>query len=317
MGMSYRVYILEVGHESAFLGFNVDRTRTPFTVVGVPLDISSSFRGGCREAPASIRIASKSLELCSILTNLNMERIGFEDIGDIVLSPGDINTSLKRIEEAVKGLLSDGRIPILIGGEHTITLPSFKALALRSSSPCLLVFDAHADLRDEYLGSKYNHATVIRRILDETEGYVLLVGSRAVSKDEVDAYKKLSSRIDIFKLWHGNMSRDIVRGIAGEIREKLSTCSDIYVSIDLDIVDPAYAPGVQTPEPLGIDPATLLGILKDVVDNRVKIFDVVEVAPNYDLSSATSFLAAKIIIEVAALRYLHMMQDIEKYRCWW
>ncbi|MEM3980292.1 MAG: arginase family protein, partial [Ignisphaera sp.] len=245
--MSYRVYVLEVGHENAFLGFNVDRAKTPFTVVGVPLDISSSFRGGCKEAPASIRTASKSLELCSILTGLNIEYIGFEDIGNIVLSPGDINTSLKRVEEVVKGLLSDSRIPILIGGEHTITLPSFKALALQSLRPCLLVFDAHADLRDEYLGSKYNHATVIRRILDETKGYVLLVGSRAVSKYEVDTYRRFSDRIHIFKLWHGNMSKDTTRSMIGEIKEKLSTCSDIYVSIDLDVVDPAYAPGVQTP----------------------------------------------------------------------
>lgn len=314
--MNYTIHVLEVGHENAFLGFNADRAKTPFTVVGAPLDISSSFRGGCREAPASIRTASKSLELCSLLTGLNMEYIGFEDIGNIVLSPGDINASLKRIEEVVKELLGNGRIPILIGGEHTITLPGFKALALSSSSPCLLVFDAHADLRDEYLGSRYNHATVIRRTLDETKGNVLLVGSRAISKEEVDAYKNFSNRVNIIKLWHGNASRDTIRGITEEIQGKLTVCDDIYVSIDLDIVDPAYAPGVQTPEPLGIDPTTLLDILKNVVDNRVKIFDVVEVAPHYDSSGATSFLAAKVIIEVAALRYMHMAQNVEKHRCW-
>jgi agmatinase len=310
--MNYKLYIVSVDQGNAFLGFNVDRGRTPFTIVGVPLDVSSSFRSGCREAPTRIRTVSRSLELCSVLTGLNIERIGFEDIGDIVLPPGDVKTSLSRIEEMVEELLREGRIPILLGGEHTITLPSFKALASLSRTPCLLVFDSHADLRDEYLGSRYNHATVIRRILDETQGQVLIVGARAVSKEEVEEYKRFRGRLEIVKLWQGSDPKEV----SEEMRKRVAVCEDIYISIDVDILDPSYAPGVQTPEPLGIDPLSLLKILETVVDKRVRVVDIVEVAPPYDYSDITSFLAAKIIIELAAIIYLRRGYSVEGYRCW-
>jgi agmatinase len=310
--MNYKLYIVSVDQGNAFLGFNVDRVRTPFTIVGVPLDVSSSFRSGCREAPTRIRTVSRSLELCSVLTGLNIERIGFEDIGDIVLPPGDVKTSLSRIEEMVEELLREGRIPILLGGEHTITLPSFKALASLSRTPCLLVFDSHADLRDEYLGSRYNHATVIRRILDETQGQVLIVGARAVSKEEVEEYKRFRGRLEIVKLWQGSDPKEV----SEEMRKRVAVCEDIYISIDVDILDPSYAPGVQTPEPLGIDPLSLLKILETVVDKRVRVVDIVEVAPPYDYSDITSFLAAKIIIELAAIIYLRRGYSVEGYRCW-
>jgi agmatinase len=309
--MDYKVYLVNIGQENAFLGFNVGRSRTPFTIVGVPLDISSSFRSGCREAPTRIRTTSRSLELCSTITGLNIEKIGFEDLGNVVLPPGDVRESLNRIESIVKSLLEEGRIPILLGGEHTITLPSFKALSSLSRAPCLLVLDAHADLRNEYLGSRYNHATVIRRILDETQGYVLIAGARAISREEVDEYKRFRDRLDIVKLWQGSDIKEISK----EIKSRMAKCAKVYISIDIDTLDPSYAPGVQTPEPLGVDPLSLLRILEAVVDHRVQAIDVVEVAPPYDPSDITSFLAAKIIIELAAMIYLHRGYGGEEYRC--
>lgn len=310
--MSFKMYIASIGNDRAFLGFNANRDKTPFTVLGVPLDISSSFRRGSSTAPQRIREVSRSLELCSVSTGLDMERIGFEDLGDIVLPPGDINAALSRIEEVVRGILDENRVTILIGGEHTVTLPGFKALASRSSRPCLLVFDAHADLREEYLGSRYNHATVVKRVLDEVGGRVVIVGARALSKEEVDTQRKLSNRITVVNTLRGFADGNIGQ----ELSENLKECNDIYVSIDMDVIDPAYAPGVQTPEPLGIDPVSLLNILNKIVDDRVRLIDIVEISPIYDVSDITSFLAARIIVEVAALVYMSKYRGRENYRCW-
>uniref|UniRef100_A0A7C2VDW3 Agmatinase n=1 Tax=Ignisphaera aggregans TaxID=334771 RepID=A0A7C2VDW3_9CREN len=310
--MARELYIVGVEQKGSFLGFSVDANRSPFTIVGAPLDMSSSFRGGAGEAPARIREASKSLELCSVFTGLDFESIGFVDLGDIVMMPGDINGSLNRIERVVGELIDAKRVVFVLGGEHTITLPAFKALASKSSKPCLLVFDAHTDLRDEYLGSRYNHATVVRRILEETKGRIVLVGARAVSREEVEASKRLNHRINIISIWQGNIPTDL----ATRVLKPLEECSDIYVSIDIDFLDPSYAPGVQTPEPLGIDPLTLLNLLRLVAGKNIRIVDIVEVSPPHDPADVTSFLAAKIIIEFASLIYARSTSHSNAERCW-
>lgn len=295
-----------------FLGFSMDKDRTPFTILGVPLDMSTSFRGGSSMAPSRIRMVSKSLELCSLLTGIDIESIGFEDLGDMVLPPGDMLSSLRMIEEGVRRLLDKNRVLFIIGGEHTLTLASFKSLSVQSMAPCLLVFDAHTDLRDTYLGSRYNHATVLSRILEETNGNIILIGARAISREEIETYNKFRDRIEIVKLWQGN----IRPSLGEEIYIKLKKCSDVYISIDFDILDPAYAPGVQTPEPLGIDPTTLLNILDLIIDDNVRVIDIVEITPQFDLSDVTSFLAAKVIVEVAAIAYRGMHKDVKNYSCW-
>jgi len=306
------MYLTGTGSGEAFLGFNKNKNETPFTILGVPLDMSSSFRSGCGIAPRRIRFVSRSLELCSIMTGIDIESIGFEDVGDVVLSPGDMQGSLKRIECVVSEILKDrDRILIAIGGEHTITLPIFKSLA-SERSPCLVVLDAHADLRDEYLGSRYNHATVIKRIIEETKSRIILLGARALSREEVEAYRQLKDYIDIISVWQGNAPPNIER----ELMHELESCSGLYVSIDMDILDPTYAPGVQTPEPLGLDPTTLLKILSLVANNRIHVIDLVEISPIYDQSDITSFLAAKIIIELTATIYRNIYRDrAEKHMC--
>ncbi|MEM1683512.1 MAG: agmatinase [Ignisphaera sp.] len=310
--MYSKMYLTDIESGEAFLGFNKNKNETPFTILGIPLDMSSSFRGGCGIAPRRIRFVSRSLELCSTMTGIDVESIGFEDVGDVVLSPGDMQSSLKRIEYVVRELLEDkDRILIAIGGEHTITLPIFKSLASERSQ-CLVVLDAHADLRDEYLGSRYNHATVIRRTIEETKSRIILIGARALSREEIEAYHQLKEYITIIRVWQGNIHSNIEK----ELLHELESCSRLHISIDMDILDPTYAPGVQTPEPLGLDPATLLKILSLVANNRVRVIDLVEVSPIYDQSDVTSFLAAKIIIELTATIYKNIYGDrAEKYMC--
>lgn len=307
-----RFYISSIGDGESFLGFN--KNKSPFIIVGIPLDISTSFRGGSSIAPERIRRVSRSLELCSIFTNIDIEHIGFNDIGNIILPPGDISLSLNRIESTIKELLNENKTLFLIGGEHTITLPSFKSFTYKSLAPCLLVFDAHIDLRDEYLGSKYNHATVMRRILEETNNRIILVGARSICREEIESFKKFRDRIDIIRI-QGKHTPTIE--VYKTIQKKLEECTSIYISIDMDILDPAYAPGVQTPEPIGIDPVTLLGFLDKVINEKIKVIDIVEVSPLFDKSDSTSFLAARIIIEIAAFIYRYIDKEYEKYLCKW
>ncbi|ADM28184.1 agmatinase [Ignisphaera aggregans DSM 17230] len=304
------LYISPLEDYSAFLGFNRDRKKTPFTIIGIPLDISSSYRSGCSLAPQSIRNTSRSIELCSFVNNINLEDIGFEDLGNIIMAPGDIITSLKRIEIVIESLLNEGRRIFILGGEHTLTYGSFKAFAKIFKNPCLLVFDAHLDLRDEYLGTKFNHATVIRRIIDDTNVLkVIFIGSRAISMEESSYALEKNDKVSIYRFWGSRIPIDII----DRVREDISRCDAIYISIDMDVIDPAYAPGVQTPEPLGIDPQNLLQILSRLIDTRTWVTDIVEITPVYDHSETTSFLASRIIIEIASI--LIESLNIEKSYC--
>jgi len=306
------LYTTPVSERYHFLGFGKSLENTMLAIIGVPLDISTSYRGGCAEAPRAIREASRSLELCTAFTNIDVEKAGFHDLGDVVLAPGDVVESMRRIEHVVQTILMKKKRLFILGGEHTTTLPSFKALASIFENPCLIVFDAHSDLRQEYLGSRYNHATVLRRIIEEApHKKIVIIGARALSKEEVNYLKSVnSSRVEIVKIL-GKVSENDMNNVVKAIEE----CKKVpkYISIDMDFIDPAYAPGVQTPEPLGATPLELLEILRRIIDESVYIVDVVEIAPRYDPSEVTAFLGAKIIIEIAGMILQYMNVEM---KCW-
>jgi agmatinase len=312
MYKAQHLYISPAAEKHHFLGFSKDLEEAVFIIMGAPLDISASYRGGSAEAPRAVREASKSLELCTFFTNIDIESVGFHDLGDVVLAPGDIIESMNRIEQVVYAVLTKERRLFILGGEHTITLPSFKAFAKKFKEPCLVVFDAHGDLRQEYLGSRYNHATVLRRIIDEVpHRKVVLMGARALSREEVSYVKTANdSKLKVVQVL-SKVSRETKDGLSKAIEE----CREApkYVSIDMDFLDPAYAPGVQTPEPLGVMPLELLELLNQVIDENVYVVDIVEITPRYDPTEATAFLGAKIIIEVAGM----MLKSMNvKVSCW-
>lgn len=273
-----------------FAGFNNE--KSPFVIIGIPMDITSSFRPGSRFAPSTVRDAATNIEFFSLRTGIDMGEIGFNDVGDIALHPSDVEENVKRIKDVVSFFSERGKIPISIGGEHTITVGTVKG----TNADCVISFDAHLDLRDDYLGYRYDHACVMRR-LHESNVKIMEIGTRAVSKEELEYAR--SSGIPFIT---ANLVQTLgVREVARKIVNFSSNCKRIYITYDMDVIDPSYAPGVATPEPEGLSPTIILDIINLIVDKRIVGFDVVEISPPYDPSGITSILGAKMIMETAAI----------------
>jgi len=284
-----------------FNGVEVSREKAIFSVIGIPFDSTSSFRPGSRFAPLYIRLASQSIELFSLRSLVNVEEIPIVDEGDIAVAHGDASRTLTVVENVVSEIASGGRRLIAIGGEHTVTVGVVRGLVRAFDGDiCLLCLDAHGDFRTEYLGVKYSHACVMRRIYELLGAHrVVLLGTRALSFDE---YKDLRSTGVRYFTSHQVRALGF-REVGRSVGKALEECARIYISIDLDVLDPAYAPGVSTPEPEGLSPSDLLDVIQVITDERVVGFDVVEVSPPYDQSLTTSAVAAKIINELIAMIY--------------
>jgi agmatinase len=277
-----------------FAGFN--KQSSPFIIIGIPMDITSSYRPGSRFAPNSIRDAAQYIEFYSIRTGIDMGDVGFNDVGDIILHPSSVEENLSRISSVINYFHENKKIIISIGGEHTISAGVIKGL--QKEGLCIISFDAHLDLRDEYMGYKYDHACVMRRI-SEYGVKILEIGSRAISREELEYARR--NGIAFFTPQQIRLLG--VKEVARKIINSTQECKSLYISIDMDGLDPAYAPGVATPEPEGLDPTTLLDIINLIVDKRVVGFDIVEISPPYDISGITSVLGAKIIMETSASIY--------------
>jgi agmatinase len=206
----------------------------------------------------------------------------------------DTRKTLERVELVIKDIMKAGKTPVTIGGEHTITLGVAKGLGNKAQKTGIVSFDAHFDLRNEFSGLKLSHTTFMRRINEEVKpARIIEVGTRAVCKEELDYAKKAG--IEFFP---ARQIREEGTGkIVEKLKEKLAGCKSLYLSIDMDVLDPAYVPAVQNPEPEGLETSTLLDIVCAISDKRVIGFDVVEVAPIYD-TGVTAVHAAKIIFEV-------------------
>lgn len=204
-------------------------------------------------------------------------------------------------------ILDSRKVPVLIGGEHTITLGAVRALRAACGSEgnlAVLSLDAHLDLRDEYMGRRLSHTTFMRRINEEVKPRIIEVGVRAACREEI-RYAE-DSGIHVFTALE--VMRSDPRDVVEHVRGILKGCSLTYLTIDMDVLDPAFAPAVQNPEPDGLTMHNLLEILSGVCDRRVAAFDIVEVAPEYD-KGVTSIGAAKIIFEVLCRLEKSGMQD--------
>ncbi|BBD71786.1 agmatinase [Sulfodiicoccus acidiphilus] len=269
------------------------RHTSKFAVMGIPMDITSSYRPGSRFAPGAIREAAQFIEFYSIRTGVDVSEFGFDDVGDVILHPSDVELNLRRIRDAATYVLNKGKFLISIGGEHTITTGIVSAMSPEET--CVLSFDAHLDLRDEYMGYRYDHACVMRRI-SELGFKIMEVGNRAVGKDEIE----YANTAGIPFITSHQVKLLGPREVSRKVLTHFNGCRNVYVSLDMDAIDPAYAPGVATPEPEGLDPSTILDIMNLIVDQRTVGFDVVEVSPPFDHSGITAILGAKMIFEVAA-----------------
>lgn len=252
-------------------------------ILGCPLDLTASFRPGCRFAPNAIREASWNLESFSPALERDLEDLCVADIGDLLLS-SDPQKALTEVQQAVEEILSDGKVPVILGGEHLLSLGSIRAFRDLYPEVRVLQIDAHADFRDEYLGASLSHATVMRRVSEELgPGRVFQVGVRSWDRKEREEARGMATF-----LGEGpppDLPPEVLRG-------------PLYVSLDLDVLDPSVCPGVGTPEPGGWSFKELLGFLYGLPWERVIGVDMVELAPPHDPSGTSAVVSAKVLREI-------------------
>jgi len=284
---------LFVSQLNVFGGVQKPFEKAKYVVFGVPFDVTSTFRTGARFGPNAIRQASQNIETYSFRAGIDAEDLLLHDLGDLHASTSPKRT-VDMLKLVVADLLAAKKMPIALGGEHTVTLGVMKGLGDKAKKTALVSFDAHLDLRKEFLGLTLSHTTFMRVINEEVKpAKIVEVGTRAVCKEEL-AYAK-EAGIDFF-------TSQLIRkeGVAQTIqrlKEELAPYENLYLTIDMDVLDPAFAPAVQNPESEGLETHTLLDILCALCDKRVVGFDVVEIAPVYD-QGISAVAAAKVMFEV-------------------
>lgn len=284
-----KILIKDYHWTSRFIGSKNSYEEACVILVGAPMDYTVSYRPGSRYGPNKIRETSYSLETFSPYLDRSLDNISYFDAGDLELPLGNTQESLHVISCAADEIVKDGKKPLFIGGEHLITFPVLKAVAEAYPELTLLHFDAHADLRKEYIGQKHSHATVIRHcaeILPPKNIYQF--GIRSGLREEFQ-WAKHNTHFYPFEVLE-SFSR-----IVDELRNRT-----LYITLDIDVIDPAYACGTGTPEPGGCTPHDIFEVIKMLKDFNVVGMDLVEVSPVYDPSDRTAILAAKIIREALA-----------------
>jgi len=255
-------------------------------VIGVPFDGTVSFRPGARFGPAAIRENSDGVETYSPYLDADLEQLRYADIGDLELPMGDVPAVLQMIREAVDEAVDDDVIPFLLGGEHLVTLPAVESLPEKYPELVLIQPHPHADQREDYLGVERSHACVMRRI-SETIGndHVRQLGIRSGTRREYDLMQAFGT-LSTFR----DDDLDELRNWIGE--------RPLYLTVDLDVFDPACCPGTGTPEPGGIDWWTCQRFIKAMQGCDIVGLDAVELAPQLDASGCSSVLAAKAVREM-------------------
>ncbi len=291
---------------STFARINIlnENESCDIAIVGIPFDSGVTFRPGARFGPESIRSSSRLLRNFSI----NQMKSPFEnklirDAGDIPCNPFNIHASLDIISDKINELFSKVNNLIFLGGDHTISYPILRSINKKFGKVALLHFDSHFDTWDEYFGEKCTHGTPFKRALDENlidVDHSMHVGIHGTIKDYTDIENDE-------KLGFKTIFTDEIDslGLPGVIDKILKRIGDVpcYISIDIDCVDPAYAPGTGTPEPGGFSSRELFNILKGITKLKVVGGDIVEVSPSYDSNSITSQLAAHLAYELITMIY--------------
>lgn len=286
--MSYRELL--VSPSPVFSGFQVSFEEAEYVILGVPFDTTSTFRSGARFAPLAIREASLNIETYSFRAGVDLEDLKLHDLGDLHVA-AEVDETLKRLELVTRELLDAGKRPVFIGGEHTLTLGTVRGIGRNTA---VVSFDAHLDLREEYMGRTVSHTTFMRRIHEQVQPKKILeIGTRAVCKEELDYAERFN--IPFFTVQQ--IRREGVEKTIENVARLLADCENLYLTIDMDVLDPAFAPAVQNPEPDGLCTRMFLDTLCGACDHRIIAFDLVEVAPPYD-AGVTAVQAAKTIFEV-------------------
>jgi agmatinase len=290
--MSY--YELLVSQNNSFGGIQKSLEDAEYIILGIPFDYSSTYRSGARFGPNAIRHASQNIETYNFRTNTDGEKLAIHDLGNLHIST-NIKKTIKNIEYIIDDLIKKEKTPIIIGGEHTITKGVVGGFKKTISDTAIISFDAHLDLRNEFLGVSLSHTTFMRRINEENKpGRIIEVGTRAICTEELKYAKKAGIHFITSHQIKAKGKEEIIK----ILNKKLDGYKQVYLSIDVDVLDPAFAPAVQNPEPEGISINELLDILHKICKKkRVIGFDVVEISPKYD-DGITAIHGAKIIFEL-------------------
>jgi agmatinase len=283
-----------------------DLADVDVAIVGVPFDTGVTYRVGGRFGPNAVRAASVMLRPY----NANLDVKPFDilscvDHGDVAIVPGYTERSYAAIEAAVAPIVEAGVVPLLIGGDHACTLPHLRAT--RSRGPVAVIdFDSHTDAWDSYFGEKYNHGTWMRRAIEEglvDVDHSIEVGLRGSLYDATD-WTGLRTELGLEYLTTEDVFRLGPAAVAAAIRERVGD-RPAFISFDIDVIDPAHAPGTGTPEAGGPSARDLLAILRGLTGIEFVGFDVVEVIPAYDPAGQTATLAANLAYEMLSLVALH------------
>ncbi|MGH3096218.1 MAG: agmatinase [Streptosporangiales bacterium] len=271
-------------------------------VVGVPFDTGVSFRPGARFGPAAVREASRLLRPYNPALDVSpFGSMQVVDAGDIAANPFDIGEAIDTIGAEAAALLGAGSRVVTIGGDHTIALPPLRAAAAKHGPVALLHFDAHLDTWDTYFGARYTHGTPFRRAVEEgllDTSAVCHVGIRGPLYGPGDLSD--DKRFGFGIISAADVLRRGVDEVADSLRARIGS-RPLYVSVDIDVLDPAHAPGTGTPEAGGVTSRELLEILRGLRGAQLVAADVVEVAPAYDHASMTAVAASHVAYDLVSL----------------
>ena len=267
---------------------DADLAGSVFVVIGVPFDGTASFRKGACEGPGAIREASQNFEPWLMELGLSLEDVPVHDAGDVpeVATAGEV---VHAVETLVGQLGSETRIPVLLGGEHTASEGAVRARAHPHGDLAVLVLDAHREYRQEYMGEPRSHACAVRRCSDVVGAdRTAVLGVRSASKEELDDAREHG-------LTFGSADRVREAGLDTVLADLLGAIGEgpLYLSIDLDVLDPSHAPGVQNPEPWGLSPLDVRRVM-DTVAPRLVGLDMMECAPSHD-GGQTALVAARLL----------------------
>ena len=275
----------------AFSAENDELKKDSFGIIGVPFDSTSSYHSGSRLGPIVVREASFGFEKYNIVFNKNLDTV-FYDFGDVNVIPGNCEETCNIVENTVNELIDLDIKPIIIGGEHSASIGAIKALMDKYEKLTVIHLDAHRDLAFEFIGEKYSHATVMRRV-HELGADLVQIGIRSASADE-EEFVKSTYNIQSFKNKDVHKHMDAIEYYLTNIE------GPIYISIDMDVVDPAFAPSVGNPTPGGLFMSEMETILETISHKDVVGMDVVETASN-KLGDITAVVAAKLIYDFLTL----------------
>ena len=272
-----------------FIACDSDYENADTVIFGAPFDSTTSFRPGTRFGSSAIRSESYGIETYSPYQNKDLEDISVMDSGDIELRIGDTEAVLAQIEERTKTILDDGKRPLMIGGEHLVTLGAFRAVAERYPDVHIIHFDAHADLREDYLGVKNSHACVLRRCWD-------IIGDDRIHQFGIRSGER--AEFEFAKI-HTDMHPFSLEDVANVVKELAISKKPVYFTLDLDVLDPSIFPGTGTPEAGGVMFEELRRAVTCVCSGlNIVGCDVNELSPHYDHSGVSTAVACKIVREI-------------------